>query len=42
MNTERAHGLSDVLLELIAASGEIGILVMSEICLSHRWILNGL
>ena len=34
MNTGKAPGSSDVSLELIAASGGVGIHVMAEICLS--------
>ena len=37
MKTGRAPGPSEVLLELIAASGGVGIQVMAEICQSPRW-----
>ena len=40
MKTGKAHGPSDVSLELIAASGRVGIQVMAEICQSPRWIRN--
>ena len=40
MNTGKAHGLSDVSLELIAASRGVGIQVMAEICLNPCWIWN--
>ena len=40
MKTGRAPGPSDVPLELIAASGGVGIQVMAEICLSPGWIWN--
>ena len=38
MKTEKAPGLSEVLLELIAASGGVGIQVMAETC--HK-VLDG-
>ena len=40
MMAGKAAGLSEVSLELIAASGGVGIQVMAEICQSSRWILN--
>ena len=40
MKTGKAHGPSEVSLELIAASGGIGIQVTAEICQSPRWIRN--
>ena len=33
---------SEVSVELIAASGRVGIQVMAEVCQNPRWILNGL
>ena len=38
MKTGKGHGPSEVSLELVAASGGIGIQVMAEICQSPRWI----
>ena len=38
MKTGKAPGLSEASLELIAASGRLGIQVMAEICQSPRWI----
>ena len=40
MKTGNAPGASDVSLELIAASGGVGIQVMAEICQSPKWIWN--
>ena len=40
MKTDKALGPADVSLELIAASGGVGIQVMTEICQSPRWIWN--
>ena len=40
MKTGKAAGPSQVSLELIAASGRVGIQVMAEICQSPRWIWN--
>ena len=38
--TEKDPGPSQVSLELIAASQEVGIQVMAEICQSPMWICN--
>ena len=38
MKTEKAFGPSDVSLELIAASREVRIQVMSMLCQSLSWI----
>ena len=38
MKTGKAHGPSEASMELITASGGVGIQVMAEIC--HRWIWN--
>ena len=40
MKTGKAPGPSDVSLELIAASREVGIHVMADMCQSHIWIWN--
>ena len=40
MKTEKAPGPSEVSLELIFASGGVGIQVMTDICQSPRWIWN--
>ena len=40
MKPEKSPGLSGVSLEFIAASGEVVIQVMAEICKSHRLIWN--
>ena len=42
IKTRNVPGPSDVSLELIAASGGVGIQVMAEICQSHRieWALS--
>ena len=40
MRTAKASVPSGVSLELIAASREVGIQVMAEICQSFRWIWN--
>ena len=40
MKTGKAHGPSEMSLELIAASMGVGIQVVAEICQSPRWIWN--
>ena len=40
MRTGKKPGPSEVSLELIAASGKVGIQVMAEICQCPRWIWN--
>ena len=40
LKTSKDPEHSEVSLELIVASGEVWIQVMTEICLSPRWILN--
>ena len=40
MKTGKAPGPSEVSLELIAASGGVGIQVMADICQGPRWIWN--
>ena len=40
MKTEKAHGPSDVSMELIAASMAVVMIVMAEICQHPRLILN--
>ena len=40
MKTEKAPGPSEVSLELIAASGVVGIQVMAEMPESPRWTRN--
>ena len=40
IKTGTASGPSEVSLELIAASGRVGIQLTAEICQSPRWIWN--
>ena len=40
VKTGKAPGPSEVSLELIGASGGVGIQVMAEICQSPKWIWN--
>ena len=40
MKSRKAPGPSEVSLELIAASGGVGIEIMAELCQSPRWIWN--
>ena len=42
MKTGRAPGPSEVSLELIVASRDVGIQVMAEICQISRWSRTGL